>query len=173
MTKFDEISLAYREARKTYRVYQEDCANFARELVAGMLEYMDWPTDQEVTYIAIGEELDPNNRFYALTGAMKMDEHSFWQFGVELKLKEGSGSYPISLVLSFFIKKMGNVYVVKMGANGRELKIPAEKQTELMPFYEAIVLQIKEFFAKKYVLAVSGEQRDFGFIKVMSINEFE
>lgn len=52
----------------------------------------------------LGEELDPNNKFYALAGAMRMDAESFWHFGVELSLIEASGAYSLSLVLSFYQK---------------------------------------------------------------------
>ena len=84
MSKFEEICLAYSQARRTFNEYEETCRDFARELVFGMVDYLEWPQDQEITYIPLGEEFDPSNRFYALAGAMRMGDESFWHFGVEL-----------------------------------------------------------------------------------------
>ena len=105
MTKFDEICKAYRNARKALNDYEETCRLFARDLIFGMIDYFEWPRGQEITYIPLGEEIDPNNRFYALAGAMRMDDESFWHFGVELSIHEPGGGHPTRFMLSFFIKK--------------------------------------------------------------------
>ena len=166
-SKYEELSLSYSLARKAFRDYEETCRNFARDMVFGMIEYFEWPQDREITYIPLGEELDPNNKFYALAGAMRMDSESFWHFGVELNLMEASGAYPLSLVLSFFIKKVGPNFLVKLGPQGREIKIPENKQGELEPFYEAVFRQIREFLAKRYVQALAGQDKEFGFITLL------
>jgi hypothetical protein len=98
---------------------------------------------------------------------MRMDAQSFWHFGVELNLMEISGAYPLSLVLSFFIKKVGQNFIVKLGPNGREIKIPEDKQGELEPFYEAVFRQIKEFLAKRYIQAITGQDKEYGFITLI------
>lgn len=164
MSKYSELTHLYRQTRLTFQQYEEECNTFARELVSGLLEYMEWPRDQEITYLAVGEEIDPNNKFYALAGAMQMDSESFWHFGVELRIQEASGAYPLSLVLSFFIKKVDTFFIVKLGPQGRELKIPESKRGQLQPFFEAVFLQIKEFFTKRYNQAITGNEKDFGFI---------
>lgn len=168
MSKYDEISRIYRESRQNFNKYEEDCSQFARELVVGLLDYMGWPREKEITYLAVGEELDPNNKFYALAGAMRMDTESFWHFGVELRLEEASGAYPLSLVLSFFVKKTGAFYLVKLGPDGREVKIPESKRGELQPFYEVVFLQLKEFFNKNYIQAITGNETQFGFITLIN-----
>ena len=167
MSKYEELTRTYRKSRQAFRNYEETCRNFARHLVFGMVEYFEWPQDREITYIPIGEDLDPNNKFYALASAMRMDTESFWHFGVELNLSEASGAYPISLVLSFFIKKVGPNFIVKLGPNGRELKIPEDKQDELEPFFEAVFRQIQEFFAKKYIQAITRQEQEYGFITIL------
>ncbi len=167
MSKYKEIIQAYSQARKTFREYEDTCRNFARDLVMGMIEYFEWPQEKEITYIPLGEELDPNNKFYALAGAMRMDQHSFWHFGVELTVSEPSGAYPLSLVMSFFIKKVGPYFLVKLGPDGQEIKIPADKPVaELAPFYDAIAVRIKKFFAKEYVRVATRQEQQFGFITV-------
>ncbi len=171
MSKYDELSKAYGQARRTFRAYEETCRDFARDLVFGMVEYFEWPRGQEITYIPLGEELDPDNRFYALAGAMRMDDESFWHFGVQLTLHEGSGSYPLPFVLSFFVKKTGDFFVVKLGPRGREIRIPESKKGELDPFYEAVYMQIKEFFARRYIQAVTKQEKEFGFITLLDFDE--
>ncbi len=167
MSKYKELVQSYSNARKSFRDYENVCRNFARDLIFGMVEYFEWPQDREITYIPLGEELDPNNKFYALAGAMHMDDQSFWHFGVELSLMEASGAYPLSLVLSFFIKKVGPNFIVKLGRNGREIKIPEEKQGELEPFYEAVFRQINEFLAKRYIHAITSQEKEYGFITLI------
>lgn len=167
MSKYDELTQVYRQTRRTFQQYEEECSTFARELVSGLLEYIQWPREQEITYLAVGEEFDPNNKFYALTGAMQMDSQSFWHFGVELRLQEPNGTYPLPLVLSFFIKKVDDYFIVKLGPEGRELKIPQSKRGQLEPFYEAVFNQLKEFFAKRYIQAITGNESQFGFITLI------
>ena len=166
MSKFDEICLAYREARKEFRLYEETCRDFARELVYGMVEYFEWPQSQEITYIPLGEEINANNRFYALGGAMRMDDESFWYFGVELTAHEPGGSYPVTFLLSFFIKKTGPHFVVKMGPKGREIKIHEDRQGELAPFFDAVQQQIMQFFRKNYVHAITKQEAEPGFVNL-------
>ncbi|MEM7117450.1 MAG: hypothetical protein AAF614_33770, partial [Chloroflexota bacterium] len=167
MSKFEEICQAYSQARRTFNEYEETCREFARDLVYGMIDYFEWPQDQEVTYIPLGEELDPNNKFYALAGAMQMDDDSFWHFGVELSVYASGGAYHKSFVISFFIKKIGQNFIVKLGQNGREIKIPESQKDNLQPFYEAVFLQIKNFFARDYIKALTGQETEFGFITLL------
>lgn len=167
MSKFEEICQAYSDARHTFNKYEETCREFARELVFGMVDYLEWPQDQEITYIPLGEAFDPSNRFYALAGAMRMDDESFWHFGVELSVHDQGRSYTRSFVLSFFIKKVGENFIVKLGKNGRELRIPEGARGQLEPFYEAVFVQIKNFFAKDYLKALTGPEREFGFITLL------
>ena len=167
MSKYKQLMQSYSYARKSFRDYEETCRNFARDLIFGMVEYFEWPQDREITYIPLGEDLDPNNKFYALAGAMRMDAESFWHFGVELNLMEASGAYPLSLVLSFFIKKVGSDFIVKLGPHGREIKIPENKQGQLEPFYEAVFRQIKEFLNKHYIQAITGQEKEYGFITIL------
>ena len=167
MTKYENIAKLYHDSRLKFRQYEEECPTFSRELVTGLLKYMDWPREQEINYLAVGEEIDPNNKFYALAGAMEMDTESFWHFGVELRVQEASGAYPLSLVLSFFIKKVGTEFIVKLGPKGREIKIPESKRGHLEPFYDVVYRQIMEFFTKHYVQAITGNETQFGFITII------
>lgn len=167
MSKFEEICQAYGQARRTFSNYEDTCRDFARDLVFGMIDYFEWPQEQEITYIPLGEELDPNNKFYALAGAMQMDDDSFWHFGVELAIHAPGGSYQKSFVISFFIKKVGQYFIVKLGPNGREIKIPESQKDNLQPFYEAVFLQIKNFFARDYIKALTGQETEFGFITLL------
>ncbi len=154
-TKYDEICKTYRQSRKAFREYQEDCQNFARDLVDGMVEYFEWPHSQEITYIPLGEEIDPTNRFYAISAAMQMDDDSFWHFGLELAVEEPGGAYPLPFVMSFFIKKVGALFIVKLGPQGKEIKIHEDRRRELDPFYDAVFVQIMSFFTHKYQDAVT------------------
>ena len=167
MSKYEELAQSYSYARKAFRDYEEVCRNFARGLIFGMIEYFDWPGDREITYIPIGEEFDSNDKFYALAGAMRMDAQSFWHFGVELNLMEASGAYPLSLVLSFFIKKAGANFIVKLGPNGREIKIPEDKQGELAPLYDVVFRQITDFLEKRYIQAITSQEKEYGFITIL------
>lgn len=167
MSKYQEIAQLYHQTRLNFRQYEEDCSTFSRELVTGFLEYMGWPREQEINYLAVGEEIDPSNKFFALAGAMEMDNEAFWHFGVELRLQESSGAYPLSLVLSFFIKKVGEDFIVKLGPKGREMKIPQSKRGNLEPFYDVVFRQIKDFFANNYEKAITGNQKEFGFITIL------
>ena len=132
-----------------------------------MIEYFGMPRDQEITYIPLGEERAPNSRFYALSGAMRMDDQSFWHFGVQMTVHEGSGGNPVPFMLSFFIKKVDNFFVVKLGAKGREIRIPEEKKDRLDPFYDAVLFQLKEFFGKHYMYALNRREREFNFITLL------
>lgn len=172
MSRFDEICDAYRKSRRAFLDYERVCQDFARDLVQGMVEYFEWPRNHEINYIPLGEDLDPNNKFYALAGAMRMNEESFWHFGVELTVFESGTSYPVSFVLSFFIKKVGPFFVVKLGPKGREIKIPEEQRHALEPFYEAVFRQIVEFFARKYQQAITPKaDQELEFITITSMTE--
>lgn len=164
ISKYDELCQTYRQSRKLFLDYQRECQIFARDLVDGMIEYFEWPQNQEITYIPLGEELDPNNRFYALSGAMRMDEESFWHFGLELYVQEPSGSYPLPFLLSFFIKKVGTHFVVKLGPHGKEIRIHEERRGELGPFYDAVFVQIMNFFVQRYQEAITIGLKEPGFI---------
>lgn len=155
VTKYDELCGTYRNSRKAFLVYQDECQAFARDIVDGMIEYFEWPSSQEITYIPLGEEIDPNNRFYAISAAMQMDDESFWHFGLELTIEEPSGAYPLPFLLSFFIKKIGLVFIVKLGPNGKEFKIPEERRGELAPFYDIVFKHITHFFTHKYQDAIT------------------
>lgn len=163
-SKYEEISLTYRKSRKLFLDYQQECQSFARDLVDGMVEYFEWPADQEITYIPLGEELDPNNRFYAISGAMRMDEELFWHFGLELTVQEPGGAYPLPFLLSFFIKKVGPHFVVKLGSKSKEIRIHEDRRGDLTPFYDAVYVQIMSFFTQRYQEAITIGLREPGFI---------
>lgn len=163
-SKYDEICFTYRKSRKMSLEYENLCQVFARDLVDGMIEYFEWPQDQEITYIPLGEELDPNNRFYALSGAMQMDDESFWHFGLELTVQEPGGSYPLPFLMSFFIKKIGPHFIVKLGPKGKEIRIHEERRGDLAPFYDAVFVQIMNFFTRQYQDAVTKGLKEPGFI---------
>ena len=164
MSKFKQICQTYTNVRRQFLDYEETCRNFARDLVYGMIDYFEWPQDQEITYIPLGEEISPNDRFYALAGAMRMDDQAFWHFGVELAVHDSGGSNPLPFLMSFFIKKVGPHFVVKLGPTGREIKIHEDRQRELQPFYDAVFAQIVDFFMKNYQDAVTNQYKEIGFI---------
>lgn len=166
MSKYEQICQAYMTARKTFQEYEDTCRNFARDLIYGMIDYFNWPQDQEITYIPLGEEFNPNDRFYALAGAMRMDNQAFWHFGVELVVHEPGGSHPLPFLMSFFIKKIGPHFIVKLGPNGREIKIHEDRRKELQPFYDAVFAQIVDFFTKKYQDAITNQQQGLDFISL-------
>ena len=154
-SKYNELCQTYRDSRKAFLFYQEDCQGFARDIVDGMIEYFDWPTSQEITFISLGDDIDPNNRFYAISAAMQMDDESFWHFGLELVVEEPNGAFPLPFLMSFFIKKMENSFIVKLGPKGKEFRIPEDRRGELAPFYDIVFKQITNFFINKYQDAVT------------------
>ena len=166
MSKFDDICLAYSKARRAFREYEETCRNFARDLVYGMIDYFEWPGDQEITYIPLGEEFSPNDRFYALAGAMRMDDESFWHFGVELTVHDLGGANPVPFLMSFFIKKVGPHFIVKLGPRGKEIRIHEDRRGELTPFFDAVYMQIVEFFSRNYQDAITKRPQELGFITI-------
>ena len=169
MSKFEQICDAYAQSRKSFRKYEETCRNFARDIVFGLIDYYEWPRNQEITYIPLGEEISPNDRFYALAGAMRMDADAFWHFGVELTVEDQGGSHPLRFLMSFFIKKVGSHFIVKLGVDGREIKIHEDRQGELHPFYEAVFMQIMEFFNNRYQDAITNQQKRTEFIVLSPI----
>lgn len=167
MSKFEEVCQIYQKTRNQFLDYEAICRNFARSLVDGVIDYFEWPHSQEITYIPLGEEINPNDRFYALAGAMRMDDESFWHFGVELTAEEPGGSNPLPFLMSFFIKKVGPHFIVKLGPKGKEIRIHEEKQgkqDELAPFYDAVFHHIVQFFAKDYQNAITHQKMEMGFI---------
>ncbi|MEM7333875.1 MAG: hypothetical protein AAF490_17435 [Chloroflexota bacterium] len=167
MSKYEEICKSYADARRAFRDYQTTCRDFARDLIYGMIDYFEWPQDQEITYIPLGEEISPNDRFYAIAGAMRMDDHAFWHFGVELTVRESATSgHPTTILMSFFIKKTGSHFIVKLGGNGREIKIHENRKNDLDPFFDAVFKQIVDFFKRGYIDAVTNQGSDLAFIKL-------
>lgn len=167
MSKFEDICRTYWKTRRQFLDYEEECRDFARGLVDGIINYFEWPHHQEITYIPLGEEINPNDRFYALAGAMRMDDESFWHFGVELTAEEPGGAHPLPFLMSFFIKKVGQQFVVKLGPKGNEIRIHEDKkgkQDELIPFYEEVFNQILRFLAKDYQNAITHQRMEPGFI---------
>ncbi len=168
MSKFEDICQMYQKVRKDMIQDEESCRSFARGLIDGLIDYFEWPRDQEITFIQLGEEINPSNRFYALAGAMRMDDESFWHFGVELTVEEPSGANPQPFLMSFFIKKEGPLFIVKLGPKGKEIKIHQDRIGELDPFYNAVFAQIAEFFLKDFPDAVNRSERKPGFIMLSS-----
>lgn len=166
-TKYDEICLTYRRSRRTFLEYKEECQEFARDLIDGMIEYFEWPHHQEITFIALDEEIDPTNRFYAISAAMQMDAEDFWYFGLELAVAEPGGSYPLPFIMSFFIKKIGPVFIVKLGPISKEIKIHEDRRRELAPFYDAVFVQIMTFFTQKYQDAITKGLSEPDFIMLL------
>jgi hypothetical protein len=168
MSKFEELCRTYGQSKRAFKDYQDACRNFARDLIIGMVQYFDWPQNQEITYIPLGEEITPNNRFYALAGAMRMDDQSFWHFGVELTIYEYEGSNPVAFVLSFFVKKVGAHFIIKLGPNGKEIRIHEAERDKLEPLYDVVYAQVKEFFSRRYFRIInSNEPREPGFITLV------
>ncbi len=164
MSKYEEICQAYRKSRREFLKYEETCRVFASELIEGIIDYFEWPRDQEITFIQLGEEMNPTDRFYALAGAMQMDDESFWHFGVELTVHEPAGIYPQPFLLSFYIKKTGPIFIVKLGPKGEEIKIHEDRRGELSPFYDAVYVKIVSFFLKEYQEAINRTEIRPGFI---------
>lgn len=168
MSKFDDLCQVYQTARKRFFDYEQTCRLFARELIDGMIDYFEWPRNQEITFIQVGEEINPNDRFYALAGAMRMDDESFWHFGVELTVEELSGSHPQPFLMLFFIKKVGSQFIVKLGPKGTEIKIHEDRRGELGPFYDAVYVRLVEFFMKSYGDAITTTDKTPEFIMLSS-----
>jgi hypothetical protein len=164
MSKFEEICQVYQNSRRRFLDYEETCRKFARELIDDMIDYFEWPREQEITFIQLGEEINPSDRFYALAGAMRMDDESFWHFGVELTVEELSGAHQQPFLMSFFIKKVGPHFVVKLGPTGTEIKIHQDRRGELGPFFDAVFVHIAEFFTKGYGDAITKRERTPAFI---------
>jgi hypothetical protein len=164
MSKFEEVCRVYQQSRQKFLEYEVECRNFARTLIDGIIDYFEWPHTQEITYIQLGEEINPNDRFYALAGAMQMDDESFWHFGVELIAEEPGGSHPMPFLMSFFIKKVGPNFIVKLGPQGKAIRIPENKTDDLGPFYEVIFQQIMQFFSKEYQDAITNQTTEPKFI---------
>ena len=96
---------------------------------------------------------------------MRLDDHAFWHFGVELTIRESAGSgHPAQFLMSFFIKKVGTHFIVKLGGNGREIKISENRKGQLDPFYDAVFVQIVDFFKKGYIDAVTNQDKELAFI---------
>ena len=169
MSKYEDIVQVYSSARKDFLDNKIACSGFARELVADMIDYFEWPQDREVTYIPLDEDLDPNNKFYAIAGAMRLDDDAFWHFGLALNLAEISGINPLSLVFSFFIKQSGTNFKVRMGIGGRELTIPASKRGDaLAPFYDLVFNEIDAFLKAHLVHVLAGKKPKSNFITVLA-----
>ncbi len=133
-----------------------------------MVEYFDWPQDREITYIPLDEELDPNNKFYALAGAMRLDEHAFWHFGLALNLAERSGINPLSLVFSFYIKQSDTDFLVRLGQGGQVYKIPVGKRgNDLAPFYDRVYNEIDQFLQKHLGHVLSDQPVENSFISIL------
>ncbi|MFQ5421953.1 MAG: hypothetical protein ACE5FD_05275 [Anaerolineae bacterium] len=171
MSKYDEICQAYRKSRREFLSYGETCRVFAHELIEGMIEYFEWPRNQEITFIQLGEEINPMDRFYALAGAMQMDDESFWHFGVEMTVHEPTGVYPQPFLMSFYIKKNGPIFIVKLGPKGEEIKIHEDRRRELGPFYEAVYVKIVSFFLKEYQEAINRKEMKPDFIMLANGQE--
>ncbi len=168
MSRYEEIVTAYSRARKEFFDNKIACSDFARELVAGMVEYFDWPQDREITYIPLDEELDPNNKFYALAGAMRLDEHAFWYFGLALNLAEISGINPLSMVFSFYIKQDDANFKVRLGQGGQVYTIPSDKRgDDLGPFYDRVFKEIELFLQKHLGYMLADQPVDNTFISIL------
>lgn len=169
MSKYEEIVKVYSSARKDFLDNKVACSGFARELVSDMIEYFDWPQDREVTYIPLDEELDPNNKFYALAGAMRLDDQAFWHFGLALNLAEISGINPLSFVFSFFIKQSETDFLVRLGTEGQVYKIPHNKRgNDLAPFFDRVFHEIEVFLQTNLVHVLAGKKAKSTFISVMA-----
>lgn len=133
-----------------------------------MVEYFDWPQDREITYIPLDEDLDPNNKFYALAGAMRLDEQAFWHFGLALNLAEISGINPLSLIFSFYIKQSETDFMVRLGREGQVYKIPLNKRgSELAPFYDIVFKEIDIFLQKYLGYFLADQPIENSFISIM------
>lgn len=67
-------------------------------------------------------------------------------------------------LLSFFIKKIGPHFVVKLGSKSKEIRIHEDRRSDLAPFYDAVYVQIMNFFTQRYQEAITIGLKEPGFI---------
>ena len=81
MTKFDTLCTAYKTSRKTNFSYRDEGINFARELIAKYIKFLEVPEDY-FRFVPM-DETPKSNTTYSLFGAIHLNDDTYWHLGLQ------------------------------------------------------------------------------------------
>ncbi len=159
-TKFNEISAAYRKARKDFLMFESDCRSFSIELVKKWRDYLNIPAKQFSLY-----QIDGANKFVlvppSLINAISPAEGPYWQFGIGLTVccedeeteccpasevdccsMSGKVHQEIILVHILVRKDADGKYYVKFGHEPKEFLINRNREEGYQSFFNFLHKEI-------------------------------
>lgn len=163
MSKFKNLCSAYSTARQNYADYRKCCSEFANSLINGMIEYFECPREM-ISFFPLTGEFDPKRK-YSLSAAMKLDNDTFWHFGLGLTLCPSESEGPDeTVILPFSVKKSDDLYTVRFG-NVEEFQINYDDKDKYKDFYEYIYNRVRSDYEKGLQRFLDREQssRKIGF----------
>lgn len=145
MTKFEELCQAYTNSRKYYFDYRDSCYQFTGGLMGKISSRLGIPMEQ-LEFIPLKEEPKPNTK-YSISGAMHLDDDTYWHIGIRITLYEKPNILPHQPVLvRILIKKKDNIFTVRLGPAGEVFPIRQEVEEEYNTFIDAMFSLIKNGF---------------------------
>lgn len=165
MTKFEELCGACVVSRQKFINYRDECSDFAVRVVNKLEDYFGMSNPNLVSYVPLDKE--PEERLtYTVSAAIHLNEDSYWHFGVMLKFYDLSHDDNINMSdlikLKIKIKKVDNHFVLKFGDKHEKFLI--ERDEDLIPFYDLVYREIKDYFDNNLEKFLNGEKPSLGFL---------
>ncbi len=146
MSKFEELSQAFTNARNLFKQYEEDCKVFSKEVWDKLIHYYEIPlSDISLHNIDAYGVPDKILGFKELILALRED--GYFEFGVGFTLFETPKVYPyphytIVLPVNIAIDRDGK-YKARYGESGKEHIIDRTKDADYHKFFDEMYKLIK------------------------------
>ena len=168
MTKFDTLCTAYKTSRKTNFSYRDEGINFARELIAKYIKFLEVPEDY-FRFVPM-DETPKSNTTYSLFGAIHLNDDTYWHLGLQLTLFTAPNEYPRQPILIVFRFKQiaDKKFEVKISEEDSGHQISCGIESEFNDFFEFLQKQIVASFEDglQEFLEQSAPLRTIGFVQV-------
>ena len=140
-TRYQDLCHSLVEARKRSRDYRSDCVFFAATFARGLTEYLGAGRDA-VCFEPVAGASEGGGPV-DVQDSMRLDEDTYWHFGLRLQLAAGKANDSVHLTLRF--KKMEGRYVVNLfGHEDFELAEPSPAALE--PVFTELLESMKRHY---------------------------
>ena len=167
MTNFNTLCSAYKTSRETYFSYRNEGLDFARELIAKYIKYLEVPEDF-FRFVPTDETPKPDST-YSLIGAIHLNDDTYWHLGLQLTLFTAPNEYPRQPILIVFrFKKIADSkYEIKISEEDSGNQISPGVESTFNDFFEFLQTQIVASFENDFqeFLEQSAPLRTIGFVQ--------
>lgn len=170
MSKIEELSQAFTQARQLFKQYEEECKAFGMEILDKLIAYYEVPMSQ-ISLHNIDTYGAPDKIPSSDELALALREDGYFEFGIGLTLYELPKVYPyphytIVLPIDISIDRDGK-HKVRYGEEGHEFIIDRTREEDYHKFFDEIYHLIKSEYEEGLAnMRLQNTFRKIGFQKV-------